>query len=134
MLAGACQEKICDVLGVCLRTWQRWKSSGNIEDQRIYNSSIPSNKLSELEVQRILKVANEDRFSNLPPKKIVPKLADEGVYIASESSFYRILKAADQLKHRNKSRLPRKVIKPRELVATAPNQVYSWEGLPLLGI
>ena len=77
---------------------------------------------------------NEDIFSNLPPKKIVPKLADEGIYIASESSFYRVLKAADQLKHRNKSKQPRKVIKLMELVATAPNQVYSWEGLPLLGI
>ena len=54
-------------------------------------------------------------------------LADEGIYIASESSFYRTLKAANQLKHRKKSRAARKIIKPMELVATAPNQVYSWD-------
>lgn len=127
MLAGARQANICEVLGVAVRTWQRWKSSKNIEDQRIYNDTIPANKLSEFEVQRILKVSNEERFANLPPKKIVPMLADEGIYIASESSFYRILKASNQLKHRNKARSARKVIKPMELVATAPNQVYSWD-------
>ena len=127
MLAGARQAKICEILGVCQRTWQRWKSSGNIEDGRTSKKKTPANKLSDLEVGRILKVANADRFSNLSPKKIVPKLADEGIYIASESSFYRVLKAADHLKHRNKSKQPRKVIKPMELVATAPNQVYSWD-------
>jgi len=57
-------------------------------------------------------------------------LANENVYIASESSFYRILKSANQLKHRNKSKSPRKVIKPEPLVSLAPNQIYSWEGLP----
>ena len=69
MLAGARQAKICDILGVCLRTWQRWKSSNNTEDSRIYNNSIPVNKLSEIEIQRILKISNEERFANLPPKK-----------------------------------------------------------------
>lgn len=127
MFAGARQAKICEVLGVALRTWQRWKNSKNTEDQRVYNNSIPANKLSDLEVQRILTIANEKRFANLPPKKIVPKLADEGIYIASESSFYRVLKAANQLKHRNKTRVKRKIVKPRQLVATAPNQVYSWD-------
>jgi len=48
-------------------------------------------------------------------------LADEGIYLASESSFYRILKSANQLKHRNKSRVARKVIKPKSLVALATN-------------
>jgi transposase InsO family protein len=131
MLAGARQAKICEVLGVTLRTWQRWKSleksSGYIEDMRIYNNNVPANKLSELEKQRILKVSNAPEFANLPPKKIVPMLADEGIYIASESSFYRILKAANQLKHRSKSRAAHKVIKPKALVAHAPNQVYSWD-------
>ena len=127
MLAGARQTKICEVLGVALRTWQRWKNSNSLEDGRIYNNNSPANKLNEFEMQRILKIANEPRFANLPPKKIVPMLADEGIYIASESSFYRILKSADQLKHRNKSRAARKIIKPKPLVATAPNQVYSWD-------
>ncbi len=126
MLAGARQAQICEILGVCQRTWQRWKSSGSTEDGRTSSKKTPANKLSELEVGRILKVANEDRFSNLPPKKIVPKLADEGIYIASESSFYRILKAADQLKHRNQSSPPRKVIKPMEIISRTTRMAMDW--------
>jgi len=111
--SGARQSSVCAALGFCARTLQRWKLSVNNEDGRINNSTIPANKLSEFEVQRILNISIEDRFSNLPPKKIVPKLADEGIYIASESSFYRILKAANQLKHRSKSRASRNIIKPK---------------------
>ena len=66
----------------------------------------------------------------MPPcrsSQIVPRLADKGIYIASESSFYRVLKAEKQLKHRQKSKPARTVKKPRALVATAPNQLYSWD-------
>jgi transposase InsO family protein len=57
----------------------------------------------------------------------VPTLADEGRYIASESSFYRVLKAAKQLSHRHRSKPTRQIKKPRALTATAPNQLYSWD-------
>ena len=66
-------------------------------------------------------------FGNKSCGITVPKLADDGIYIASESTFYRVLKVADQLKHRNKLSLPRKVIKPMELIEIAPNQVYYWD-------
>ena len=59
--------------------------------------------------------------------KIVPKLADEGRYIASESSFYRVLKAENQLRHRQRSTPASARKKPRALTATAPNQLYSWD-------
>ena len=72
-------------------------------------------------------MANEPDYAALSPSKIVPKLADEGRYIASESSFYRILKAAQQLKHRHKSKPTRTVIKPKALTASGPNQLYSWD-------
>ena len=57
----------------------------------------------------------------------MPKLADAGRYIASESSFYRVLKAAQQLSHRNKSKPRRSVIKPKASTASGPNQIYSWD-------
>jgi len=57
----------------------------------------------------------------------VPALADQGIYLASESSFYRILKDADQLHHRGKAQAPRNINKPRAYKATAPNQVWSWD-------
>jgi transposase InsO family protein len=63
---------------------------------------------------------------DLPPSQIVPSLADQGKYIASESSFYRILKAREMLKHRGKSK-PRRHEKPAPLIANGPNQIYSWD-------
>ena len=71
-------------------------------------------------------VANSERFCDLPPCQIVPILAEEGTYIASESTFYRLLKRENQLVHRAKSQ-PRKYHKPKQLIATGPNQVWSWD-------
>ena len=67
-------------------------------DQRLGASRrTPGNKLSETERLRILDVCNSPEFASLSPNIIVPTLADRGVYIASESTFYRVLKSANQL-------------------------------------
>lgn len=60
---------------------------------------VPAHALSPQERERILHVANEPRFAALPPARIVPMLADEDVYIASESSFCRGLRAHGQTRH-----------------------------------
>jgi len=99
----------------------------NHKDGRKEAKHAPKNKLTEFERKRLLRIANSSEFSSLPPSKIVPKLADQGQYIASESTFYRVLKEMDQLKHRDRSKPARKVIKPKALKATAPNQVYTWD-------
>lgn len=70
-------------------------------------------------------MANSDEFADLPPSQIVPRLADQGIYLASESTFYRILKAAQQLKHRRSERPSQPRTKPKALSAMAPNQLYS---------
>ena len=106
---------------------QRWVKPDNHKDGRKEAGYAPQNKLTELERQRLLKIVNSPEFSSLPPSKIVPKLADRGQYIASESTFYRVLKEVDQLKHRDRSKPSRKVIKPKALKATSPNQVYTWD-------
>jgi len=62
----------------------------------------------------------------MSPTQIVPKLADEGIYLASESSFYRVLKEAKQLTHRGKARAPKKKEKSTH-IATGPNQVWVWD-------
>jgi len=80
-----------------------------------------------MERQRIINVANEAEYANLPPSQIVPILADIGIYLGSESTLYRILKAHNQLIHRQKSKPCHKVRKPKALVATGPNQVYTWD-------
>lgn len=125
--AGARQSKACEVIGLSSRTYQRWVLPGNRGDSRLESVASPANKLSELECQRLLKVANAPGYEDLPPNKIVPKLADQGLYIASESTFYRVLKAHKQLSHRLKSKVGGKGGKPEALTACGPNQIYSWD-------
>jgi len=125
--AGARQAPACQIVGISKRTLQRWFDPKNGSDGRLQTSHRPANKLSELEQQRILKVANAAAYADLPPCKIVPKLADAGQYIASESTFYRILKEAKQLKHRQNSRPAQPRKKPKALHATGPNQIYTWD-------
>ena len=124
---GAKQSEACKLIGISTKTVQRWQTASNAQDGRIEVQHSPKNKLSELERKRVLHVANEDKYASLPPCKIVPMLADEGCYIASESTFYRVLNAHKQLKHRGKSKPARTTKKPKALVASAPNQVYTWD-------
>lgn len=125
--AGARQSRACESIGISAKTYQRWIRPENVADGRLEAKHTPANKLTALERQRIIKLANTQEHVDLPPNKLVPKLADEGLYIASESSFYRVLKAEDQLQHRQKSKPARQVNKPRALMASAPNQIYSWD-------
>ena len=87
----------------------------------------PPNKLSDAERAQALQVLNSEPFKDLPPSQIVPRLADQGRYVASESTLYRLLRQAGQLAHRRLERAAYKRHKPRALVATAPNQVYCWD-------
>lgn len=83
--------------------------------------------MSPAERAELLRVANEPRFAAVPPARIVPLLADEGVYLASESSFARVLRAHGQTTHRGRAREPRKVRPPTTHIATAPHQVWCWD-------
>jgi putative transposase len=124
--AGCRTKKACEMLGIDIRTLQRWQKGNNHEDKRHGSHTQPANKLTDIERSRILQVANSPEYCNQSPSQIVPNLADQEIYIASESSFYRVLKQADQLKHRHLSQ-PKTHKKPDELVALKPNQVWSWD-------
>ena len=125
--AGARQARACAVICLNERTLQRWQRDATQGDQRPQRVQQPKNKLSEAERAHILQIANTEEYGHLPPSQIVPRLADNGQYIASEATFYRVLKAAGQLWHRSATRPARKTRPPRALAATAPNQVYSWD-------
>jgi putative transposase len=126
--AGARRNRACALLGISLRTLQRWQQSGEVSaDGRCTRDFIPANKLSDQERQAVLSVANSAEFAALAPSQIVPILAERGQYLASESTFYRILREAKQLKHRQSSRAATGCLKPKALKATAPNQLYSWD-------
>ena len=128
--AGARLRPACDVAGITVRTLQRWKAEDGlvIGDRRPdADRPTPSHALTDPERERILAVANEPRFAALPPARIVPMLADENVYIASESSFQRVLRAHGQNRHRGRSRAPQAARAPTTHVATAPGQVLCWD-------
>ena len=80
------------------------KKHGSYEDRRRFaDHSNPVNKLSAEERQTILNTVNEERFASMPPCQIVPILADEGVYLASESTIYRILHEEKMQNHRGRA-------------------------------
>lgn len=127
---GARLRSACEVSGIDTRTLQRWKAGAGLEcgDGRPHavRSSAP-HALSSQERERILQIANEPRFAELPPARIVPMLADEGIYIASESSFSRVLRTHGQSRHRGRAKAPERKRAPSTHVATAPGQLWCWD-------
>ena len=122
---GARRSRACGVLEISLRTLQRWESDSR-GDRRRGPSTVPENALSEAERALIVAVVSSKRFRDLSPSQIVPILADAGIYLASESTMYRILREEKLLEHRGKSSTVRHH-RPTEYVATGPNQVWSWD-------
>lgn len=123
-LASACTE-----LGISVRTYERWVAAGPeaSADRRVSaRRAAPAHKLSAEERAQVLALANSEEFASLPPSQIVPTLADRGVYVASESTFYRILRSASQQHHRGRARKPvaRSISTHR---ATGPNELWSWD-------
>jgi putative transposase len=127
--AGAGKATACRELGISVRTLQRWMRTGQLTEDGRPNAIRPApvNRLSEAEQQTILETCNRTEYASLPPGQIVPRLADKGVFLASESTFYRVLKANGQLQRRGRARPPRKVARPTTHVASGPRQVWSWD-------
>jgi transposase InsO family protein len=125
---GARLEAACAVLGLRERTVQRWRVQGpeGGDDQRQGPKTPPANALSSEERQRILTTLRSARFRDASPKTVVPTLADEGIFLGSEATFYRVLRAHGELTHRGrtKPRAPRPV--PQH-TARGRNQVWSWD-------
>jgi putative transposase len=123
---GARLETVCERVGVSARTVQRWRNPELAEDRRAGPRTTPKNRLSDAERKKVLELATSEEFRNLSPKQMVPMLADRGVYVASEATVYRLLRQNELLSHRGRAR-PR-TSRPRPmLVASAPNQVWTWD-------
>ena len=123
---GARLGPACKTLGISKRAVERWHAQDIGDDQREGPKSAPPNKLTQHERQQILRTLNSPEYRDLSPNQIVPLLADRGLYLGSESSFYRILREADLQQHRESSR-PAVHARPNEKVATGANQVWSWD-------
>lgn len=124
--SGCNQQKACEVVDITPRTYQRWGLVPEAGDGRLGPLQEPGNKLTEFERAQVIRIATSREFCDKSPHQIVPTLADRGEYVASESSFYRFLKAEELLNHRGKSK-PRTVTRPQGYLAIRPNQIYSWD-------
>ena len=104
--AGARLAPACDLAGIDLRTFQRWRAGeGEVTADRRPEAirPKPAHALSEAERARIIELANQPRFASTPPARIVPALADEGIYVGSEASFHRVLREHGQMQRRGRA-------------------------------
>lgn|GEM_PF-6252173 len=124
--SGARKQEVCEILGLSKRTLERWQKAGGEIDNRKGSNKVVANKLQEEEREMIIDTVNGLEYRDMPVSKIVPSLADKGIYLASESTIYRILRQEKLLTHRERSK-PRTHYKPKECVAYSPNQVWSWD-------
>ncbi len=124
---GASQDAICIQFGLSSKTLKRWRKAGTAgTDGRKGPTTAPKHKLTPEERAKVLEVANSEAFRNLSPRQIVPRLADEGRYVASESTVYRVLREEGLLAHRSHRKAPVSR-KPDEHRASGPNEVWSWD-------
>jgi putative transposase len=131
MANGARARKLALLLDVGLTKLQRWcrhfAGDGGGVDRRKGSQRHVAHRLSEEERQRILHTCNEPEFAALPPGQIVPALADRGLYIGSERSFYRVLHAHGQVHWRGRTRPPQEPRPVPRLRAAGQNEVWSWD-------
>jgi putative transposase len=127
---GARLHLACGIAGIDVRTLQRWKGGHGLtagDGRPAAVRAPPAHALSTHEREELLRVANAPRFADVPPARIVPMLADEGVYLASESSFARVLRAHGQSRHRSRAKAPGASKPPTTHIATGPRQVWCWD-------
>lgn len=126
---GARKSMACQEVGLTLRTLQRWTQTEEVvADARTTTvRTTPPNALNEHERIAILNLCNSAEYAHLPPSQIVPRLADKQIYVSSESTFYRVLRAAGQRQHRGRAQRPGRNAEPTTHAAHAPNRVWSWD-------
>mgnify|MGYP006297126091 CR=1 FL=1 len=123
---GARVRKACETVVISYRSFLRWKA-GKLDDTRKGSSKNIPRKLSQQERDKCYKVLTQKRFQDMTPAQVIATLLDEGIYHASESTMYRILRENNANMRRTETRSPRKRKKPAALVATGPNQVWTWD-------
>ena len=129
VVSGARLFRACAELGLCARTYRRWtEAKGQVQADRRPDADrpTPANALSPAERQELVTLSCQPEFASLPPSQIVPMLADQGIYLASESTFYRVLKAHELQHHRGRAAAPSHS-EPKRHQATGPNEVWVWD-------
>jgi transposase InsO family protein len=125
---GSTVEAAAAAIGLTARTVERWKKAPEgVGDLRAGPKTTPPHALTADERKRIVELATSAEYRNISVRQLVPGLADKGVYVASESSFYRVLHEEGLMAHRGHARPASGKSKPRSHVATGPRQVWTWD-------
>ncbi len=124
--SGARFEIACDTIGLTARTVQRWKEAPDSGDGRAGPKTAPAHALTAEEREQVVSIATAPEHRNLSVRQLVPLLADQGTFVASESTFYRVLHEEKLMQHRGHAR-PAVHKKPAPLVATGPGRVWTWD-------
>ena len=125
--AGSRLSKACAEIGISPRTIERWRATPDGDDGRLGPHHSPGNALSAAERSRVVEVMTSAKYAGVSPKQLVPALADQGVYLASESTLYRLRRQLGLAKRRRIVERTHVTRANRVHQATAPNQVWSWD-------
>ena len=129
--AGASIKAVANLFGICSRTLKRWDIALNAHgfsvDNRKGSLRHVVHKFSAEERRRVIETVNDPRFADLTPAQIVAILAEERIYVGSESTFYRIMREEGLLRHRGRARQPREPRPIPMLEARGIHQVLAWD-------
>jgi putative transposase len=119
----------CEALGASRASFYRQQQPGSIEPKL---RPRPPRSLSQAEQQKVLEVLHRERFVDQSPAEVYATLLDEGIYLCSLRTMYRILAQHDEVRERRNQRRHPVYQKP-QLLATGPNQLWSWDITKLPG-
>jgi putative transposase len=125
----------CAAAGVAQASWYRRHRASPAPVRRVpvpHRDRVQPRALSPAERAAILAALHAERFADLAPAEVWATLLDEGTYLGSLSTFYRLLRQAGESRERRAQATHPAAVKP-ELIATAPNQVWSWDITKLHG-
>ena len=122
-------DLLCHALTISRATYYRHQEDG--QKDKLLKTEPPKNALSNTEKQVVLDLLHSERFMDKTPYQLYNASLDEGNYYCSPRTMYRILEANGENKERRMQRNHREAIKP-ELIATCPNEVWSWDITKLL--
>ena len=125
VVAGARRREAARLVGLSRRTLERWRGAHPV-DVRYGPKQAPAHRYTDAERRAISTTVTQPAYRDLSPHHIVPRLADTDVYLASESTIDRVLRAEDLLMRRGRANAP-VVRHVPALIAHGPNQVWSWD-------
>lgn len=124
-------SRACRSVGIARASFYRWRSP-QTDSTPPGPRPKPERALAESERRQVLEVLNSDRFVDQPPAEVYATLLDEGIYLCSVRTMYRLLEAEGEVRERRDQARHPHYTKP-ELLATQPNQLWSWDITQLLG-